>query len=197
MSEDKTTKLDNKLKDVIDNNDSDTDLTIRKVKTDVGDEVQIVGDASLIPDLMANRPQATEYKFTLVKEFEGEVTEEGWEATNIPNNYKKTLVVPVKKMPVGIASQVSSLIMPLVAIAFNLQGDNQIGKSIKINAEFISEFLGQYGGVLRRLASIATGYDEEVFLDWYMFDLDGGDGGFNFFLDCVSTQPNLLTKVNL
>jgi hypothetical protein len=213
MSESKTTKrveeINKKVESTLENNASDDHLVVREIQTETGTEAQIVGNASLVGNVLEDREVPTEYKFDLVKgkdemedSIEGSVDaflNDGWVESKTPGLYIKTLVAPVKVMPVALASQVQSLIMPLMAVAFNMYRDDSVGKSVKVNSEFISQFIGEYGGVLRKLASILTGYDQEVFLDWLINDLQGpnGNGGFQFLLDVVSTQPNLVLKVNL
>jgi hypothetical protein len=188
-------KIKQKLGEAVDNNASDEHLVLRKD----GDEIIATGNASLINE---PGPKVNKYKFLLVKDFDGEEpSESGWEpVSELPGNFKKMLEVSVPKiMPRSVLDQIIAIASPLVLDMSDFYKNGVITNlTDKLTADVVGGFIGNYGGVLRQLASIVTGYDIDVFMDWHLMDMrDDGGGAFIFFTDLVNNTPNLLVNINL
>ncbi len=188
-------KIKQKLGEAVDNNASDEHLVLRKD----GDEIIATGNASLINE---PGPKVNKYKFLLVKDFDGEEpSESGWEpVSELPGNFKKMLEVSVPKiMPRSVLDQIIAIASPLVLDMSDFYKNGVITNlTDKLSADMVGGFIGNYGGVLRQLASIVTGYDIDVFMDWHLMDMrDDGGGAFIFFTDLVNNTPNLLVNINL
>jgi len=188
-------KIKQKLGEAVDNNASDEHLVLRKD----GDEIIATGNASLINE---PGPKVNKYKFLLVKDFDGEEpSESGWEpVSELPGNFKKMLEVSVPKiMPRSVLDQIIAIASPLVLDMSDFYKNGEITNlTDKLSADMVGGFIGNYGGVLRQLASIVTGYDIDVFMDWHLMDMrDDGGGAFIFFTDLVNNTPNLLVNINL
>lgn len=188
-------KIKQKLGEAVDNNALDEHLVLRKD----GDEIIATGNASLINE---PGPKVNKYKFLLVKDFDGEEpSESGWEpVSELPGNFKKMLEVSVPKiMPRSVLDQIIAIASPLVLDMSDFYKNGEITNlTDKLSADMVGGFIGNYGGVLRQLASIVTGYDIDVFMDWHLMDMrDDGGGAFIFFTDLVNNTPNLLVNINL